>query len=53
MLSNHELDPKSQVNSNPLPEPEFLDSPFDRWVRLADVILEKHKHPEKAQDTSC
>lgn len=30
-----------------LPELEFLDSPFDRWLRLADNIIAKHS--EKAR----
>jgi hypothetical protein len=55
MLINYNIDPQSQANSDN-PEPEFLDSPFDRWLRLADVIIQKHsnvKFPaEKAKKLS-
>lgn len=45
MVANHNPDPKLQATpDNTLAEPEFLDSPFDRWVRLADVIIQKHAH---------
>ena len=50
MFPNYNFDPKPQ--EKPLPEPEFLDSPFDRWLRLADLIIEKHKKHEDAEDFS-
>jgi hypothetical protein len=43
MLPNYHFDTKSQTSTdNSFPEPEFLDSPFDRWLHLADVIIQKH-----------
>jgi hypothetical protein len=30
-----------------VPEPEIMESPFDRWLHLADDIIAKHTHPEK------
>jgi hypothetical protein len=48
MVANLKHDPKPQVAKPQHPsEPEIVDSPFDRWVRLADDIIAKHKHPEK------
>jgi hypothetical protein len=43
MFADFKLDPQSQAHAeNSQPELEFLDSPFDRWLKLADALLEKH-----------
>lgn len=48
MVANFKPDPKPQVAlPKTAPEPEIMDSPFDRWLRLADDIIAKHTHPEK------
>jgi hypothetical protein len=51
MLPNMNFDAKPQVTPSEtlFPDPEFLESPFDRWLHLADVIIEKHKNPDKPQ----
>lgn len=47
MVAKLNPDPKPQVMPKPAPELDFIESPFDRWLRLADDIIEKHKPAEK------
>ncbi len=51
MLPNTNFDAKPQgaPSETLFSEPEFLESPFDRWLHLADVIIERHKNPDKPQ----
>lgn len=52
MVANFNSDPKPQV-AKPAhsSEPEIMDSPFDRWLRLADDIIAKHTHEESEGKT--
>lgn len=54
MLPNTNFEAKPQVapSETLFSDPEFLESPFDRWLHLAEVIIEKHKKPEKSQPMS-
>ena len=49
MFPETNFDPKPQGTPSEqlFSDPEFLESPFDRWLHLADVIIAKHKAPEK------
>lgn len=49
---NFEAKPQATPSEKPFSDPEFLESPFDRWLHLAEVIIEKHKNPEKPQPLS-
>jgi hypothetical protein len=50
--TNFEAKPQGTPSEQMFPEPEFLESPFDRWLHLAEVIIEKHKNPAKPQPSS-
>jgi hypothetical protein len=54
MLPNTNLDAKPQGTPSEklFSDPEFLESPFDRWLHLAEVIIDKHKNPDKTQPLS-
>jgi len=54
MFLNMKFETKPQVppSETLFSDPEFLESPFDRWLHLAEVIIEKHKSTEKSEPPS-
>ncbi|HEY1799767.1 MAG TPA: hypothetical protein VGG46_02435 [Terriglobales bacterium] len=50
--TNFEAKPQVTPSETIFSDPEFLESPFDRWLHLAEVIIEKHKNPKNPQPSS-
>lgn len=53
MHANFEPNPNTPEHSELVQtEFDFLDSPFDRWLRITDMLLAKYRNPEKTTDHS-
>jgi hypothetical protein len=55
MSNNYRATPAQIPGENAITaplEPEFLDSPFLRWVKLADMLLSKPRCPEESSEFS-
>jgi hypothetical protein len=55
MLSEFKLTPAKTPGELPAPgclDTEFLDSPFLRWIALADTLLNKPREVPKSKDLS-